>query len=142
MREKFELCCKVLGLVFFCIGIYYSLSSVPLYFQKAPDVTRLLPQSALGGLSTSQIAEMNASFSYMWRYAVKQLVLLGIVPILMGWYLMRSNNLFVNYCYPGTTPTTSKQEADPPQLTVVEEAIPEQPEPKGDERFAPPEYHQ
>jgi hypothetical protein len=104
MREKFELHCKTVGLVFFCIGAYYVLTSIPLFFQKAPDVARMVPQSAsMPPLVRSQIAQMRAGMSYIWQYALQVLLISGMAPLLMGIYLMRSNNLFVRLCYPERT---------------------------------------
>lgn len=142
MKEKFELYCKVVGLIFFCVGFYYCLSSIPLFFQKAPDVTNILPQSFLKPLSNSDIAEIKASASYIWQYALKTLILSGIVPIVMGWYLMRSNNLFVRFCYP-TTPLTNKDSGQDIDLNVSnkkEHNVVDEEDP--DSKYAPPGYLQ
>ena len=142
MREKFELYCKVVGLIFFCVGIYCSLNSIPLFFQKAPDATKIFPQSTLKMLSNSDIAEMKAGVSYMWQYALKILILSGIVPILMGWYLMRSNNVFVRFCYP-TTPLTNKDSPQDIDLNVSnkkEHNVADKEDPES--KYAPPGYSQ
>jgi hypothetical protein len=58
MREKFELHCKTVGLVAFCFGAFYVLTSIPLFFQKGPDIAKMFPESALTALVRSQIADM------------------------------------------------------------------------------------
>jgi hypothetical protein len=142
MKEKFELYCKVVGLIFFCIGFYYCLGSIPLFFQKAPDVTKFVPQSTLKMLSNTNIAEMKALASYVWQYALTMLILSGIVPIVMGWYLMRSNNVFVRFCYP-TTPPTNKDSSQDIDLNVSnnkEQSTTDGEDPDG--KYAPPGYLQ
>ncbi len=143
MRERFELHCKTIGLIIFCAGVYSSLSSLPLFLQKAPDITKMIPPSSLKTLARPDIAGLQAITSYTWRYALMTLVLSGIVPILMGVYLMRSNNLFVHLCYP--TPTGSP----PPTVSTTNEAATRNVPPKARgsasdkelrSRYAPPGY--
>lgn len=119
MRDRFELNCRTVGLVFFCIGAYYALTAVPLFLQKPADIKRMVPQSALRVFSEADIAELQAATSYIWKYALKTLLLSGIAPMLAGLYLMRSNNLFVRLCYPAggaklpSPPSISKPFAEP-----------------------------
>ncbi len=143
MREKFELHCKTVGLIIFCFGVYSSLSCIPLFLQKAPDVTKMIPQSALKTLARPDIAGLQAATSYTWKYALTTLVLSGIAPILIGVYLMRSNNLFVHLCYPTSTGSP------PPAASGANEAATLNISPNGRggasdkevrSRYAPPGY--
>jgi hypothetical protein len=70
------------------------------------------------------------------------LILSGIVPIVMGWYLMRSNNLFMRFCYP-TTPLTNKDSGQDIGLNVSnkkEHNVVDKEDP--DNKYAPPGYLQ
>ena len=145
MRDKFELCCKVIGLVSFCVGIYVSLSAIPMFFQKEPDLTKFLPQSVVGRLSTSDLAGMKASASYLWQYALKRLAFHGIVPALIGLYLMRSGNVFVRLCYPMTG--HRRLQAGREQSEDIEFKAPRQKAAGNtgqsqDTKYAPPGYYQ
>jgi hypothetical protein len=144
MREKFELHCKTVGLVAFCFGAFYVLTSIPLFFQKAPDVTRMVPQSALmPPLVRSELAQMQAGMSYIWKHALQVLLISGIAPLLMGIYLMRSNNLFVRLCYPERSGQAAPisivpNEAQAPDVSVK---VPRNADDKKTgSRYAPPGY--
>ncbi len=143
MRERFELHCKTVGLIVFCVGVYSSLSSIALFFQKAPDITKMIPQSALKTLAPPAVAELQAATSYTWRYALITLVLSGIAPLLIGVYLMRSNNLFVRRCYPvptdGLPPALHRTDELP--KSSASRQVPERVSDEGsDSRYAPPGY--
>jgi hypothetical protein len=143
MRERFELHCRTIGLVLFCIGGYNSLTSVSLLVQKEPDVSRMIPQSALKTLGPSNIAEIQAATSYTWKYTLRALLLSGIAPILMGVYLMRSNNLFVRLCYPtvtGSLPSTPRGTDEPAKLNVSPKVPGSADDKKQSSRYAPPGY--
>ena len=143
MREKFELHCKTIGLAIFCIGVYNSLSSVSLSLQKEPDVTKMIPQSVLKTLGRPDIADAQASASYMRKYTLKTILLAGIAPILMGVYLMRSNNLFVRLCYPtasGSPSSASSGIGKPAELDVSPNARGSADDKKQSSRYAPPGY--
>lgn len=143
MRDQFELNCKTVGIVLLCVGAYYSLAAVPLFFQREPDVTRMIPRSMLRGFTQSQIAEFQAATSYNWKYALKTLLLSGIAPMLAGLYLMRSNNLFVRLCYPAGHDTSASRpsigkpvaESDAAQKTPGNAD-----EKKLESKYAPPGY--
>ena len=79
---------------------------------------------------------------FKWQYALKMLILSGIVPIVMGWYLMRSNNLFVRFCYPATLPTNkdSGQDIDLNVSDKKEHNVIDEEDPDG--KYAPPGYLQ
>jgi hypothetical protein len=142
MREKFELHCKTVGLVLFCIGIYSSLTSLSLLAQKGPDITKLLPQSELKMFAPSYLAEMQATASYARKHALTSLLLSGIAPILLGIYLMRSRNLFVRLCYPdaGGPPSASGAIGAPARLDVPPKAPGNANDKDLGSRYAPPGY--
>jgi hypothetical protein len=143
MREKFELHSKTIGLVLFCLGVYSSLNSVVLLIQRQPDATKMIPSSALQMLSRSNIADMQATSSYVWKYDLRVLLLSGVAPILMGVYLMRSNNLFVRWCYPavaGNSPAASSPANAPPKLNVSPKMPASAGDKRPDSRYAPPGY--
>jgi hypothetical protein len=143
MRDRFELNCKTVGLVFFCIGAFYALTAIPLFLRKPADIKRMVPQSALRVFSEADIAELQAATSYTWKYALKTLLLSGIAPMLTGLYLMRSNNLFVRLCYPirggksapspGITTAVAEPDAAPKAAGNSDERKPES-------KYAPPGY--
>ncbi len=143
MRERFELHSKTIGLVLFCLGVYSSLNSIVLLVQKQPDVTKMIPSSALQVLGRSGIADMQAATSYAWKYHLRILLLSGIAPLLMGVYLMRSNNLFVRWCYPAATgrpPAASSPAGAPAKLGVSPKIPGSASDKKPDSRYAPPGY--
>jgi hypothetical protein len=142
MRDRFELNCKTVGLVFLCIGAYYALTAVPLFFHKEPDVTEIFPRSMFQGLTQSDIADIRAASANLWKYALRTLVLTGIAPMLTGLYLMRSNNLFVRLCYP----TRGANLTPPPSISTTVAELDAAPkagnadERKPESKYAPPGY--
>lgn len=144
MREKFELCCKVVGLAVFCYGFYYSLSSIPLFFQGEPDVSKMYGEELLQKIHPGLVNQLKESMAYTWKYILKLLILHGIVPMLMGIYLMRSNNLFVRLCYPlaGSSPKSPQNDDKSTELTLSKETSKKRNEETSDSQFAPPGYFQ
>ncbi len=139
MKEKFELCCKVLGLALFCWGVITALSTIPMYFhQLKPDT--FLPSILLNSPEGRQLAqEANRAASRTWAWATIQLLLQGITPTLLGLYLMRSNNIFVRRCYPeasGSKPSIAEL-----QLRLAASAAASPKAKESDDRYAPPGYH-
>jgi hypothetical protein len=143
MRERFELHSKTVGLVVFCIGAYNSLSSGVLFLQGEPDVTKMMPSSTLKLLPRSDVAALQTSTSYVRKYALKALLLSGIAPLLLGFYLMRSNNLFVRLCYPaisGNPPSAPSGPDGPVKRNVSAKVAGSPDDRKPDSRYAPPGY--
>jgi hypothetical protein len=141
MREKFELCSKVLGLAVFCYGVIYSLSMIPTYFHQ-PRADTLVPPSMLNTVAGQQFASyMNEAMPRLFAWITVQLFLQGIVPALLGLYLMRSNNLFVRLCYPNTPSPHIASTGSDIQLHTSSEASAQRKESKSDDRYAPPGYH-
>jgi hypothetical protein len=99
MREKFELSCKVVGVVFFCFGIVAFLCAIVFFIFKQ-DAVQSLPESARTLYSQSQINELQNASSYILNRYLIVLMILGFIEIFLGAYLMSSNNLFVRFCYP------------------------------------------
>ncbi len=129
MRERFELACKILGMMFICAGIMSSLSHLNGAF-FAPDVSVDMKPvlDSLGQQFNSmpnQMAEaykktMKASHSSIVRFQYTSALFYCIVPLAMGLMLMRSNNIFVRLAYPNAElPLKSASYPDsqtPPQV--------------------------
>lgn len=99
MREKFELCVKVVGLALLSLGILLMLNAILLFFfnpfHNIPS--SLLSSSPLPRQFQDQMADE------MWNTRVRTTIyvlLSGIVQAAMGAYLMRSDNLIIRLCYP------------------------------------------
>ncbi len=141
MREKFELCCRVLGLAIFCWGVITALTTIPVYFHQVKADT-FLPKVLLNSPEGRQLAEeANKAMSRTWVWVTVQLFLQGIAPILLGVYLMRSNNLFVRRCYPDASGPSPSEKIAELQLRLAASASPPSKEQKNDDRYAPPGYH-
>lgn len=98
MREKFELCAKVVGLVLLSLGILGVLIAV-LLFLFYPHI---MPSSHLLSGSINRQVQDDLD-SEMWKVRIWTtvfLVLVGILEAAMGAYLMRSDNRIVRLCYP------------------------------------------
>ena len=54
MREKFELSCKVVGLIFFCWGILTFFGAIVFFILK-PDYVQMLTESTRDAYIQSQI---------------------------------------------------------------------------------------
>ena len=141
MRDKFELACKIIGLIFFCIGAVYALSTIPMFFQKAPDVSQLYPDLSQV-LNQSEINDMQKSASYIWGYALRTIIFFGIIPMLLGFYLMKSNNLFVKLCYPFEKRNIPVMQTPDIQLDVKPKESQEKVEKPSENKYAPPGYFQ
>jgi hypothetical protein len=114
MRERFELICKGVGLIVFCLGALWLLILLCGLLFGPPDITQMLPQAAVSRLSRSEIDQMQEPGSYVWRHALTVFLLpMSIASILGGLYLMQSNNLVVRLCYPQSGAAASP----PPEVT-------------------------
>lgn len=142
MREKFEFYTKIIGLVFFCFGALYALSTIPLFFQKAPDVTQLIPASAMKMFSQADIADMQSRADYLWKHALKMFFFFGIVPMALGVYLMTSNNLFVRFCYPARSLSTTIDSSKDISLHTNAKETDNIGEHTSENKYAPPGYFQ
>ena len=142
MRDKLELYCKALGVTFICWGILQSISFIPVYFNP-PKANMVIPESMSNTPMGQQMSrDVDSTFPKLYAWITVQMFIQGLFPALLGWYLTRSNNLFVNLCYPCNAPPTNNKNAGAVELNVPKQETSEQPKPQGDERFAPPGYHQ
>lgn len=141
MRDMFELCCKVVGLVAFCAGLYLTLNAIPYYIGGHVDAEKLFGQTLWQALDSSMRADMMASTRYVWLKLILATFLSGIAPMLFGLYLMRSPGFFVRLCYPDKPAEVSSGESRCPDLRTTEDSrSPESPEPT-DKKYAPPGYY-
>ena len=91
-------------------------------------------------LPANQIAQMNAqideSLAEMMTWLTINFLFSGIAPILIGLYLMKSNNFFICLCYPAQAiPET-------PELNIINaEVKPSKLKPEDNEKkYAPPGF--
>jgi hypothetical protein len=54
MREKFELACKIVGLVFWCLGFITFVCAILIFVLK-PDALRFLPESTRAVYNATEI---------------------------------------------------------------------------------------
>jgi hypothetical protein len=142
MREKFELCTKVFGLILFCLGslavVYAVLLLLHRPFLHSSD---FLGDSPHGKQLQDQMAVVMSRANA--RIAV-HILLSGVVPVGLGIYLMRSNNAFVRRCYPQREVALRPESisAPPPaDASLSESAGGEQgTKTRPDARYAPPGY--
>ncbi len=140
MREKFELYSKALGLILVCYGILVSLSMIPVYFDQ-PTAEMFFPESIINIPHVQEaIEDFNKVFPHTMTWITVHMFLQGALPALLGWYLMRSGNIFVRYCYPENQQFGSSIDCTDVQLGLKKEATDPQQISLDDERFAPPGY--
>ncbi len=126
MRERFQLCSKVIGLLLFLTGVIIVANSGLQYLVSDSWIS-------LGQLLTKQ--EGPKVFDSVLRQVMYRTMIHGPVPILFGLYLMYSENLFVKLCYGARRPKETK----PSQPKEVD--LPPPP-PRPDRDYAPPGYHE
>ena len=140
MRDKFELYSKALGLALVCYGVLVSLSMIPVYFDQ-PTAEMFFSESMLNTpLAQEAVEEFNKVFPHTITWISIHMFLQGILPALLGWYMMQSNNFFVRYCYPEKSASDSSIDYADVQLGLNKEATDQQQASQNDERFAPPGY--
>ena len=138
MREKFELACKIIGLLFFVAGIFALFAGLAFFLLY--NALDKIPQSSMAIMSQSQIAELQDISDSMRNTYALMFLFGGIVEILLGFYLMKSNNLFIKLCYPFRNQNVSEIRASDIQLNVKsDQSKPESKKPSGD-KYAPPGY--
>lgn len=98
MREKFELACKIVGLVLFVSSIFVLFSG--LLFIIGYDTIETTPPSTRALMTQSQIVELQNMSNSFRNVSCLIISLGGILGMLLGFYLMKSNNLFIKLCYP------------------------------------------
>lgn len=117
------------------------LPSSPRFFVE-PDWTRFL---ALPGAENQQaehvVSQLYRTGPHAWRFVLLDLLLQGVVPALLGLYLMRSDNLAVRFCYPRrpdaqTAGIPDASSADSPAEPESRAELPS----SGESRYAPPGY--
>lgn len=125
MRKYFELSCKIIGLLLICYGTIVLFVGAPLVIGTLPG---LMPQR--NGV------QWHANLFLVWT-----LLSCGALPVSMGIYLMRSNNLVVRLCYPERTDHTQPPTSGTLSLNLPRtEKDEEKPEDPPDDKYAPPGY--
>ena len=138
MREKFELACKIIGLLFFITGIFMLLSAI-VFFLFYNTLDTISPGSR-AMMSQSQIAELQEVSNSIRNYYAGVLLFGGIMEMLLGYYLMKSGNLFLKLCYPLKNRNVPVKPVPEIQLDIQsKESQPEPKEPSAD-KYAPPGY--
>ena len=89
-KEIFELGCKIVGLMLVVGGILMGIDVMLNYFLIDAEIS-------------SKIA---------WRRGMVLLLFQSFVPVGLGLYLMKSDNIFSEYCYP--TQLMHSQRREPP----------------------------
>lgn len=151
MRETFQLCSKVVGLILIVTGILLSLGQVPRFLHPpewagwpGTSLSPFLPVSESGqkviDVQKQWIEDISRT---AWRRAALDLCLQGIVPILLGLYLLRSGDFFVRLAYPAgdlTAPGSEDRPArSPPESPPgTPPPFPSPPEKPTDRKYAPP----
>ncbi len=139
MREKFELYCKAIGLVFFCLGVIAFLCAIVFFIFK-PDAVQMLPESARTLYGQSQIDELQDASSYILNRYLIVLMILGFIEIFLGAYLMSSNNLFVRFCYPMRNNDSNINSSGDIKLDSFEVKNQKETEGTSETKYAPPGY--
>ncbi|HAK95735.1 MAG TPA: hypothetical protein DCM87_12245 [Planctomycetes bacterium] len=140
-RQSFQLACRIVGLVLLCQGIIAALGAVALFFHD-PDAARMLPAGVAKTLPPEYVGDLRAAASYVWKHAMEQLLLTGIIPMVLGGYLLRAENIVVRLCYP----KADAQRPDPretggePGGDAVQSAPPGRDTATDESRYAPPGY--
>lgn len=77
-KEIFELGCKIVGLLLVVSGILMGIHVMLNYF----------------------LIDVEAASKILWRRGIVLLLFQSFVPVGLGLYLMKSDNIFSEYCYP------------------------------------------
>jgi hypothetical protein len=144
MRERFVLCSRVIGLCLVCGGVLLAAGQLPRFFME-PDWSELYPDisgtSSLWNEMAPQLRKhVTKSGHYFWRFALSDMIVQGILPVLLGLYLMRSNNVFVRNCYGDSSDAPFPAEHSPAHEadTEPQELVSK---PKDDDsKWKPPEH--
>ena len=141
MREKFELASKIIGLVFWGLGFVAFVSAVLIFILK-PDVIQMLPESARAVYNQQQIRELREINSQVVNRTIIIAAMIGVVQILLGVYLMKSNNLFVKICYPFENQNIPVTPSPDIRLGVKSNESQTEPKKSSGDKYAPPGYFQ
>lgn len=77
-KEIFELGCKIVGLLLVVAGILMGIEVMLNYF----------------------LIDAESGSKIVWRRGIVLLLFQSFVPVGLGLYLMKSDNIFSEYCYP------------------------------------------
>ncbi|MBN1972714.1 MAG: hypothetical protein JW787_03690 [Sedimentisphaerales bacterium] len=141
MREKFELSCKIIGLVFWGFGLMTIVCSI-LIFILRPDVTHILPESGRAMYSQSQINELRTVTNYTTNRYVLIFAMMSVFEVIFGVYLMKSNNLFIKLCYPCDNQNIPVNPPSDIQLDVKSQGFQKKTGEPSENKYAPPGYYQ
>ncbi|NLH40991.1 MAG: hypothetical protein GX448_04050 [Planctomycetes bacterium] len=146
MRERFELCTKVIGLLLLCGVVVLTFTAIVTFLHRPDYGTSQLQGVMMPHPLGSQLqtkAQLVTSHCYGW-FLVHMLVLaVGLGAL--GVYLMRSDNLAVRLCYPDTNSGSRAETLSHAQIGSPLAAKPEErkaTENRSDSRYAPPGYSQ
>jgi hypothetical protein len=150
VREKFELCVKVVGLLFLCSGVLVVLGAILLFFcnffTDDAYLASTLSDNAFSQQFQEQLAHRKNSMLHVRTWAAVYCSLLGAFTAALGVYLMRSNNLIVRLCYPRTDGRVQPGAASRPQAVDVTVSSTtgkgQEMKNRADTRYAPPGYSQ
>jgi c-di-AMP phosphodiesterase-like protein len=140
MREKFELACKIIGLMFFCTSIFVLLAAIAFFITITyiPEI----PQSTMKLLTQSQITELQDMSNSMRNMYSLTITFFGIIEMLLGLYLMKSNNLFVKLCYPARSGSSNHDSFNDIKLDTKAEETHKHTKETSEKKYAPPGYFQ
>ena len=138
MRDKFELACKIIGLLFFVAGIFVILTGIVVFlFIGTMDQ---IPPSSKALMTQSQIAELqDITNSVRNRYALAFLFA-GILEMIIGFYLMKSKNIFLKLCYPFENKQVPVKLPPDIQLEVKSNESQVESKESSENKYAPPGY--
>lgn len=102
-KPKFELACKTIGLILAIAGIYMGLQAV-LILVEPPNAapqhqTAQGPVEFQRNFHESDLLQED-DVSDIWKKVLVVLTFESMLPLLLGLYLMKPDNLFSQYAYP------------------------------------------
>jgi hypothetical protein len=141
MREKFELACKIVGLALYVSSILVLFSGIAIFIILL-DTAKTIPHSTQALMTQTQIAElrdMSSSMRNMYTFIV---LFFGIIEMLLGIYLMKSNNLFIKLCYPFENKNTPVIPPSDIQLDMKAKESQQESKKPSENKYAPPGNYQ
>lgn len=100
-KPTFELAAKIIGLILIVGGIYMALDVILVALDVKETIRLFKGMSAsIGGKQTIQA--FNAVQHNIWKSIYFVFVFKSIIPIILGIYLMKPDNIFSQYTYPSS----------------------------------------
>jgi hypothetical protein len=122
MRQKLEFVSKVIGLLTVSGGIVSAISIAYIILFLAGDYTQLLQLNFNDSFGMNK--DLNDAFYAILRVERQvyfKILILSLLPIPFGLYLMKSNNIFVDFCYPKEGDDSNSELFDPHFAEIAEE---------------------